>query len=408
MKALFHKVSTSVSRSRFHMFRRSRLWVTLISALCSLPLMAAILPEDRADALYHSYTGGGVTIDGPSLTARTEVGRNSSVSAHYYIDSISSASVDVKTFASPYTEERKEYSFTAEYLNDNSTVNFAYTNSAESDYLADTISLGVSHSVFGDLTTVTLGVAHGSDTVRRNIYDTSGPVKFKSSTQTVGTVDRYNFRLGMSQILTKNLIANLGCEVVSDEGYLNNPYRSVFYRDAGFAVVQTGERYPGTRTSSAVALRARYHLPWRAAMKVEARSFTDSWGIQAGLYDIGVTQPIGQRLTLDFHYRYYSQTAASFYSNYFYSEKLYMARDKELSTFTTSTFGGSVSYEFMNQGWWKFDKGTINGALDVIQFNYANYSDVSEVDQTDETALTSQPGYSFTAKVLQIYMSLWY
>ena len=33
----------------------------------SLPLMAAILPEDRADILYHRYDGDQVTVDGPSI-----------------------------------------------------------------------------------------------------------------------------------------------------------------------------------------------------------------------------------------------------------------------------------------------------------------------------------------------------
>ena len=389
--------------------RSSPLWVTLVTALlCSLPLTAAILPEDRADALFHSYGGGGVTIDGPSITARNEVGKNTSMSAHYYVDSISSASVDVRTFASPYTEERTEYSISAEHVNDNSTVSLSYTNSAESDYLADSFHLGVSHSVFGDLTTVSLGYSRGSDTVRRNEYDTSGPIKLRTGTVTMGTVNRHQFRLGLTQILSKNLVTNMGFEVITDEGYLNNPYRSVFYRDTGLAVSSTGEQYPGTRTSAAVALRARYYLPWRAAMKFEARTFTDSWDVQARMFDLGLTQPLGDSLTLDFHFRNYSQSAASFYSNYFYSRKVYMARDKELSTYTTNTVGGSFSYEFMNQGWWKFDRGTFNASLDIIRFDYSDYRDVSGVNKSVEAEIVNAPAYSFTAKVLQIYMSLWY
>ena len=36
---------------------------------------AAVLPEDRADVLYHRYDGGGVTIDGPVGAAAQEVRR---------------------------------------------------------------------------------------------------------------------------------------------------------------------------------------------------------------------------------------------------------------------------------------------------------------------------------------------
>ena len=51
------------------------LWLQLTKAadqpscflLAGFPLMAGVPPEDRADALYHSYDGGGVEISGPSI-----------------------------------------------------------------------------------------------------------------------------------------------------------------------------------------------------------------------------------------------------------------------------------------------------------------------------------------------------
>ena len=38
--------------------------------------VAGVLPEDRADILYHLYDGGGVEIDGPSLLVRKQVGKS--------------------------------------------------------------------------------------------------------------------------------------------------------------------------------------------------------------------------------------------------------------------------------------------------------------------------------------------
>ena len=37
---------------------------------------AGVLPEDRADVLYHRYQGGGVTIQGPSVLVRKKIGEN--------------------------------------------------------------------------------------------------------------------------------------------------------------------------------------------------------------------------------------------------------------------------------------------------------------------------------------------
>ena len=69
-----------------------------------------MLPEERADTMYHYYSGDNVTIDGPSLLLRKNIKETVSVFGNYYVDSISSASIDVVTTgASPYEEERQEY-----------------------------------------------------------------------------------------------------------------------------------------------------------------------------------------------------------------------------------------------------------------------------------------------------------
>ena len=59
------------------MHLRTHAGLLLVAALALAapsPAGAAVLPEDRADALYHRYEGGGVTVDGPSLLVRKKVG----------------------------------------------------------------------------------------------------------------------------------------------------------------------------------------------------------------------------------------------------------------------------------------------------------------------------------------------
>ena len=78
--------------------RISPAWLAGIALLCpGLVTHAGVLPEDRADALYHSYDGGGVEITGPSLMVLKKFGQNVAVSGNYYVDAISSASIDVVT-----------------------------------------------------------------------------------------------------------------------------------------------------------------------------------------------------------------------------------------------------------------------------------------------------------------------
>ena len=71
---------------------------------------AAVLPEDRSDIMYHGYEGGGLEVTGPSVLVRKSVKDKVSVWANYYVDTITSASIDVVATASEYTEERTEQS----------------------------------------------------------------------------------------------------------------------------------------------------------------------------------------------------------------------------------------------------------------------------------------------------------
>ena len=126
------------------------------------------MPEDRADVLYHYYDGGGVQVDGPSVLVRKQVAQAFSLSASYYVDTVSSASIDVLTTASPYGEERIQAGVGVDYLRGDTLLSVGFSNSDENDYTADTLNVGISQEVFGGLTTVSLGYGRGSDEVRRN------------------------------------------------------------------------------------------------------------------------------------------------------------------------------------------------------------------------------------------------
>ena len=54
----------------------------LVAVLTAQLSTAAVLPEDRLDILYHSFDGGGVTIDGPSVLVRKNIKETVSVYAN--------------------------------------------------------------------------------------------------------------------------------------------------------------------------------------------------------------------------------------------------------------------------------------------------------------------------------------
>jgi len=356
---------------------------------------AAVLPDDRADLLYHRYEGGGVTIDGPSLLVRKKFAEKYSVSANYYVDMVSSASIDVVTTASPYKEERTQMSLGFDYLRGKTTYSLSFANSDENDYTADTASFSLSQDMFGDLTTLSLGFSRGWDDVARRGDETFAE-----------TIDRRNYYVGLSQILTKQLIMGLSYEVISDEGFLNNPYRGVRYLDAGDArgYAFEAEQYPNTRTSNAIAVRSRYFLPYRAAVHGEYRFFTDTWGIAAHTAEVGYTHPRGP-WQFEIKYRYYRQSSADFYSDLFPFEAAqnFLARDKELSTFQSHTLRLGTSYEFTRASWPWLRKGSLNLFYDRIEFEYDDFRDITAGGDPG-----SEPLYGFGANVIQLFMSVWF
>jgi hypothetical protein len=359
--------------------------------------VAGVLPEDRADVLVHSYDGGGVTIQGPSLLVRKQFAQKFSVSANHYVDKVNSASIDVVTTASPYTEERTQNSVGLDYLHDRWIMNLGFTSSEENDYTAETFNFGLSQDIFGDLTTVSLGYTLGNDIVGRR-----GDAAFAEEVQ------RQQYRLGLSQILTKNLLLGLSFETITDEGFLNNPYRQVRYLDTTTPQGYSYERevYPRTRTSDAAAIRLRYYLPYRAAMHAEYRQYHDTWDIGADTFEIGYTHPLESGWTFEGKWRSYSQNKADFYADLFPSSQYqnFMARDKELSTFAAQTVRLGASYDIVRGGWKFVERGTVNVILDHMLFEYEDFRDL----RVSGAVPGSEPLYSFDANVLQVFVSFWF
>ncbi len=355
---------------------------------------AGVLPDDRADILYHLYDGGGIAIDGPSLLIRKKVGKSVSLVANYYVDMISSASIDVVTTASPYTEEREQVSLGMDYLRGNTTMSVSVTNSEESDFTSNSYSFSVSQDMFGDLTTLTMAYSLGDDEVRR-----SDDATF------VRDADRQFYSVGLTQIITRDLIMGLNVETITDEGFLNNPYRTVRYLDPTSPVGYSyePELYPNTRTSTAVGIRARYYLPYRAAIQGEYRFFTDTWGIISHTGAISYTHPWGP-FTFSGKLRLYTQDQADFYQDLFSRSAAtnFRARDKELSEFASTSMRLQASYELF-EDWSFIEKGSVTVIYDQLLINYDNFRDL-----TSGALVGQEPLYKLESGIYQLFFSFWF
>lgn len=367
---------------------RFQLACALCGALSFSGLHAATLPPDAVDIMHHRYDGGGMKIDGPSVLVRKSIGPQVSVSGHYYVDSISAASVDViASGASEYEEERTEMSGGIDFLYEKTILSAGYTNSSENDYEADTAYFSVAQDFFGDLTTLSFGYARGWDEVG---------TRFQARNE-FEEADRHNYKLGLSQVLSKNAMMGLDVDVITNEGKLENPYRSNRFLTSATTYASQEERYPDTRTSTAVALRGMYYLPYRGSIKAEYRYFNDSWEIKAHTYDIGYNHALGDHWILELSYRLYTQDKAEFYSDLFPFEnsQTHLGRDKELATYQGTTMGLGVSYE-IRQGVIPFVKRLQFSVLaDYLDYQYDDFRDLT----ADGFDPGEEPLYEFDAWV---------
>jgi Protein of unknown function (DUF3570) len=366
-------------------------------------LHAAVLPDDRADVFWSNYKGGGMDIGGKSILVRKKFAESVSVQAEYFIDTVSGASIDVLSNASVIKDKRNQKSVGVDYIRGKTSYALSYANSKETDYISDTWHASLSQDMFGDLTTVSFGYTRGSDRVSQR----SGAV-----ISSVGQADRRSYDLGLSQVITKNLLGSLSAEVITDEGFLNNPYRFTRYSDStdarGWALQP--ELYPKTRTSTAVTGRVRYYLWYRAAAAASYRYFTDTWGIRGSTVELTYTHPISNRWIFEGRARLYKQGAANFYSDLFPRRDAlnFIGRDKDLAASKNTTLGIKATYAFLPEGWKFLKRGTVTVDYSRIQFKYDDFRDIKDFGIGNGFAAGAEPLYKFNANVVQVYASIFF
>jgi hypothetical protein len=390
-----------------------RFVITCFAAGFALHAAAGVLPEDRADALYFRYDGGGVTISGPSVLVRKSIGEHVSVQANHYIDMVSSASVDVETSASPYEDERTQSSLSVDFLHGKSMYSIGYVNSDESDYTAKTMFANISHDMFGDLTTISFGFKNGQNEVFRNVKIDDVVVNDPAFME---EMESKTYSVSLSQIITKNMIMTGQYEVITDEGFLRSPYRSVRFFIDPFSQGRQDEIYPNTRSSNAASVRAKYFLPYRAAIDAMYRFYTDTWGVIGHTGELGYVHPWGPKWIFEGRVRYYTQGKADFYQDIFPRADFanFMARDKELATYDAITAGVSATYEFKIARFPWLAKGSLNLRYDYMTVNYDDFRDARfslgsfGTLPDDPLAPGAEPLYKLNANILQFYISAFF
>ena len=351
--------------------------------------MAITPPEDEASVAYNLYDGGGITVNGPAFIVKKTVPRNLSIEAGARVDLISSASIDVVTQASKYSEERKEYSLGLSKILGDTLWTTRYTLSDESDYTSDNLSLSLAHDLLDKNLTLSLQVARSWDQVGRNDDPAFGWRDF----------DRTVYALGLTQSLSPLWLAQFNYEITADSGLINNPYRSALTSGGGTTGAWTPENYPDARTGQAWVLRSSFGFPGDGGIKktlqLDYRYYQDTFNVRSHTAKALYQHYLGAHWLVGGFYQFHSQGSASFYGDRLPASQIFKARDKELSTFSDHWFGGSIRFEPDSALWGWMKDPYFKVGISFLIFKYDNFTDLRTGGRYSQESNVLQTSFGF-------------
>jgi Protein of unknown function (DUF3570) len=210
--------------------------------------------------------------------------------------------------------------------------------STEPDYKSYSGRLGVTAEFFERNTTLSLFIGYG--------YDTVDPIEVPPGEVALWPAahDRWNAGVMVSQILTPRVVLYGGAAGNHQAGTLSNPYRRALIRTSLFP-----ERLPSKRDRFTGFISLAWYLGWDTALHVRQGAYVDSWDLKALIPELKVVKELGDRGLLALKYRFYWQTAASFYAPSYDDLELLRTGDVRLGRLINHVPGADFSWTVLGR-----------------------------------------------------------
>ncbi|MEE3086329.1 MAG: DUF3570 domain-containing protein [Pseudomonadota bacterium] len=235
--------------------------------------------------------------------------------------------------ASGIYDSRSEVSIGARYYGTRGNIGGAIGYSEENDYRAKYVSMSGSRNFNNDLTTLTVSLSHSDDSI------------FPSDAERFNRVRHENKRassvaVSLSQVLNPVASFQTALSLTGQSGFLSDPYKLQDSR-------------PDGKTQIAFANSLRYFfIEADGALQSDYRYYRDDFGVRSHTLDLSWFQNVTRSLKIVPMLRYYSQTAADFYTNiddFLKPLSVSQSSDYRLSAFGAVSGGLSVVADF--GGW---------------------------------------------------------
>jgi hypothetical protein len=330
---------------------------TLVLAAMALPgvVQAENAPEQGLIGLrflnYQDSQPGWkrITVNSPSFLLAAPLGRDWGLEATATVDHVSGATPRYHSSvsgASTMDDERKAGDLKVTRYFQRASLSLGGAYSTEHDYLSRAFSVAGTLASDDNNTTWNAGFGHAGDKIDPTEGGYAGTIRDERKRTN-------DFIVGVTQAVTGDDLVQANLTHSRSTGYLNDPYKALDAR-------------PSERRQTALLLRWNHHFAGDGStLRTSYRAYNDSWQVKASTLQLEWVKPVGGGVSLAPLLRYYTQSAASFYSDPVYDATLgapfpvgwdanaYNSPDQRLSAFGAFTLG--LKLQWAVDALWTFD-----------------------------------------------------
>ena len=287
------------------------------TALCLSGILALSLPriaraEDSIDYKFENYQeeNGRMHITAHYVRAEKQIGDATRISVQGVIDTITGATPTGQAPAPgsdqvPLTEMhdvRRGENLEVAHSFGAHEVSIQLSYSKESDYVSRGVALTDLINFNQKNTILQIGYAHNADLNQAHFFAIP-----RSKSVDDGII-------GVSQVLDPRTTLAVDLSIGRDRGYQGDPYR-VYQIDIVPGIpLPYEENRPHSRTKLTLFTRCTHFFDAaHGSIDATARFYHDTWGINSTTLELSWLQKLGTHLVLIPSYRWYAQSAASFY-----------------------------------------------------------------------------------------------
>jgi hypothetical protein len=293
------------------------------------------LPEDAIQIDMNTYFDNFyLNVYYPSINISKSIDKNTSINASYLVDAISSASMKMlvrvdgvtsatsnKTGGADNNPDELRNQISLGFTRNISDVIFSANGmySIEHDYSSKTFAANLSVPFAKKNTMLILGYAGNFDKIFPQ-------TRFWTRNRNTTTI---NF--GLSQILSKNLIAQADFSFINIDGYMLDGYQVVRVIDGStFTNLEPVE--PEKRVRKAAGLRTNIAVSKLSTLQLGYRYYWDTWDINSHTFEASFKTHISEVVNLSFDARQYFQTKAFFFKPVYTQIEPFMGVDSKLNS----------------------------------------------------------------------------